>query len=114
MLDQIFQQELRPVCKQHCIQQVPILQQQLRLLSRRSICKTQQRNLCYRLLSLLLRTKRRDYCREQKNLKLESAKDSDCRQLTQEMVQDVNSHLANGKATQAQRFLRGETTTGEQ
>ena len=52
------------------------------------------------------------FLRRAKNLKLESAKD--CRQLTQEIVQDVNSHLANGNVKHALRFLRGETTTEEQ
>jgi hypothetical protein len=50
--------------------------------------------------------------RRAKNLKIESAKDS--RRLTQEIVQDVILHIANGKAKNVQRFIRGETTTEEQ
>ena len=47
------------------------------------------------------------YFTRAKNMGLASA----CgHQLTQEIVQDVNSHIANGKKRNAQRFLRGNTT----
>ena len=51
------------------------------------------------------------FLRRAKNLNLTSR---DCRELTQEIVQGVNSHIACRKNMNAQRFLRAETTTEEQ
>ena len=45
-----------------------------------------------------------------KNLRIESAPKT-CSRLSQEIVQAVCSHIANGKQKNVPRFLRGDTTT---
>ena len=51
------------------------------------------------------------YLRRAKNLGVAS---KECSELTQQIVQDVNLHIANKKKMNAQRFLRADTTTEEQ
>ena len=51
------------------------------------------------------------YLRRAKNLGVASKQ---CRELTQQIVQDVNLHIANKKKMSSQRFLRGDTTWEQQ
>ena len=51
------------------------------------------------------------YLRRAKNLGVAS---KECLELTQQIVQDVNLHIANKKKMSSQRFLRGDTTWEQQ